>query len=218
MVLIIEKYTGFAPFYDLLSGEAPVYRAGRRIGIRFLDLAEGAQVLDLGCGTGLNFGYLEERIGTTGTIIGVDRSAEMLAQARRKATRNGWKNIILIQADALSTSPESLREAITSQGGQALSDAALATYALSLMDPWETGWTLLQQLTAPKGSLCVVDMQEPESRIPGIRTLARLACALGGADITAHPWRAVERDCDDVASESARSGHLQIRAGHRRSP
>lgn len=213
MILIAEKYSSFAPFYDLMSAEIPVYRAGRKIGIRSLDLQPGAQVLDLGCGTGLNFRHLIERIGPTGTIIGIDRSAEMLERARQKALRQEWSNIILIQADVTTTPSESIIESITAQGGRPLGDAALATYALSLMNPWQAGWETMRKLTTPGQCLCVVDMQEPTSPIPGTRTLARLACRLGGADITAHPWRAVERDCVDVITESARARHLQIRTG-----
>ncbi len=214
VILIADKYSSFAPLYDLMSAEIPVYRAGRKLGVQTLDLHPGAQVLDVGCGTGLNFRHLKERIGPAGTIVGIDRSAEMLAQARRKATRQGWTNIILVQADTTTTPTEAIIESITSQGGLPLSDAALATYALSLMKPWEAGWTMMQDLTAPGGRLCVVDMQDPTSRIPGARALARLACRLGGADITAHPFAAVERDCIDVTARSARAGHLQIRTGH----
>ncbi|MHA7283870.1 class I SAM-dependent methyltransferase [Arthrobacter sp. TMS2-4] len=213
VVLIAEEYSRLAPFYDLVSGEIPVYRAGRLLGIRSLELEPGHQVLDIACGTGLNFAHLKERIGPTGTIIGIDRSAHMLAQARRKADRRGWTNIILIQADATVSSAASLSASITSQGGKALSDATLGTYALSLMTPWEAAWDTMKGLTAPSGSLCVVDMQEPASRIPGMTALARLACRLGGADITAHPWRGLERDCIHIVGASARGGHLQVRTG-----
>lgn len=213
MIPIAEKYSSFAPLYDLMSAEFPVYRAGRKLGINALNLEPGHQVLDLGCGTGLNFGLLKERIGPTGTIIGIDRSPGMLAQARRKADRFGWTNIILIQADATTMSPSSISSSITAQGGRNLSDTTLATYALSLMNPWEAAWDAMKQLTRPGGSLCIVDMQESTSHVLGMRILARLACRLGGADITAHPWRAVEQDCTDVTEASARSGHLQVRTG-----
>ncbi|WP_206604348.1 class I SAM-dependent methyltransferase [Arthrobacter pityocampae] len=216
MVPIAEKYSRFAPFYDLLSGEFPVYRAGRVLGIRSLDLEPGHQVLDLACGTGLNFAHLQDRIGPSGTIVGIDRSAEMLAQARRKADRRGWSNIILLQADATTSSAASLSASIASRGGKDLSDATLATYALSLMKPWEAAWETMKDLTAPSGSLCVVDMQDPASRIPGMTALARVACRLGGADITVQPWQGLERDCTQVTGAAARGGHLQVRTGRRR--
>ena len=208
-------YSRIGPFYDLISGEYPVYRAGRELGITALQLTEGAQVLDLGCGTGLNFPLLQRAVGPGGLIVGVDRSAGMLAQARRRATRQGWRNVLLIEADATALDVGDLRRAVEERGGRAAFDAAIATYSLSLMSPWHAAWDRMLQLTSPGGTLSVVDMQEPSGRWKATTPLAQLACRLGGADITAHPWRAVEQDCTDVRSFSTRGGHLQIRAGLR---
>ncbi|WP_051476550.1 methyltransferase domain-containing protein [Arthrobacter sp. Br18] len=216
MIPIADKYSTFARFYDAMSGEYPVYRAGRKIGINMLRQRPGAQVLDVGCGTGLNFSLLQGQVTPGGTIIGIDRSPEMLVQARRRAERNGWTNIILIQADATAVSPTDIGSRIAAEGGRAQSDAVLATYALSLMKDWEAAWTTMVSLAAPGASLCVVDMQKPVGLATVLTPLAKTACWLGGSDIDAHPWTAAERDCADVLAASARGGHLQIRAGTRR--
>ena len=208
-----DKYTLFAPFYDLLSGEYPVYHAGRVLGIDALAPTTGQQVLDIGCGTGLNFSLLQEHIGTSGTIVGIDRSAEMLRQARRRARARGWQNVILIQADMMLLDPGAIAARIEACGGKTVSDAALATYSLSLMGNWEQAWTNMTGLIATPARVGVVDMQDPEGRARWLTPLARLACALGGSDITAAPWQAVEEHCTDVVRASARGGHLQIRAG-----
>ncbi|WP_216699809.1 methyltransferase domain-containing protein [Arthrobacter sp. H5] len=215
MIPIAGKYSTFAPFYDVMSGEYPVYRAGRETGIKMLRQPSGAQVLDVGCGTGLNFSLLQSQIAPGGTIVGIDRSPEMLVQARRRAERNGWTNVILIQADATELSPTDIGSRIAAQGGRAHSDAILATYALSLMKDWETAWANMVSLAAPGASLCVVDMQKPVGLSAALTLLAKAACWLGGSDIDAHPWTAVERDCADVKAASARGGHLQIRTGTR---
>lgn len=190
-----------------------MYRAGRLLGIEMLDLHPGAQVLDIGCGTGLNFPLLQRRIGVDGTIVGVDRSPGMLARARRKASRNGWSNVILLEADATAMSPPDVSARISAEGGTEFSDAVLATYSLSLMGEWERAWNNMVALGAPAAEMGVVDMQEPTGAFSAMAPLARAACRLGGADITAHPWLAVERDCTDVRAASARGGHLQIRVG-----
>lgn len=212
---IAGKYSSFAPLYDALSGEYPVYRAGRTLGVRDLRLSRGAQVLDVGCGTGLNFGLLQRAVGPSGTIVGIDRSPQMLARARRKAEQNGWTNVILIEADATTLSVDATRSAISAQGGRAACDAAIATYALSLMESWEDAWSRMLHLVRPGGALSVVDMQDPVGAYTVLTPLARLACRIGGADITAHPWRGVEQDCTDVRTASARGGHLQVRTGRR---
>ncbi|MBM7849626.1 hypothetical protein [Arthrobacter roseus] len=71
-------------------------------------------------------------------------------------------------------------------------------------------------MSSPGASMTVVDMQEPTGVFALTTPLARAACHLGGADITAHPWTGLERDCADVQAASARGGHLQIRTGRRR--
>ncbi|MFC0458502.1 class I SAM-dependent methyltransferase [Arthrobacter liuii] len=190
-----------------------MYRAGRDRGIEALGPRPGEQVLDVGCGTGLNFALLRGRIGPAGTIIGIDRSAQMLEQARRRAARAGWKNVILIQADAVFLDPAAIRSTIQGQGGSPESDAALATYSLSLMPEWRRAWTNLKALLKAEARVAVVDMKVPEGWARLLTPLAWAACALGGADITAHPWQAVEEDCTNVLRSSARAGHLQIRAG-----
>ncbi|MFD1845201.1 class I SAM-dependent methyltransferase [Arthrobacter flavus] len=215
VIPIAGKYSTFARFYDVMSGEYPVYRAGRETGIGKLRPTAGAQVLDVGCGTGLNFGLLQERVTPGGTIVGIDRSSEMLAQARRRAERNGWTNVILIRADATALSPTDIRARIEAEGGRAHSDAVLATYALSLMADWDRAWSNMVSLTAPEARLCVVDLQKPVGIFAALTPLAKVACWLGGSDIDAHPWTGVERDCADVTVASARGGHLQIRAGTR---
>ncbi len=161
---------------------------------------------------------LQDRVGPSGTIVGIDRSARMLDQARRRAIKAGWDNVILIQADAVLLDPAELRATIQGQGGSGTSDAALATYALSLMPEWRKAWANLTELLRDDARVAVVDMQEPLGWARLLTPLARAACALGGADIAARPWQAVEEDCTGVIRDSARAGHLQIRAGTLRGP
>lgn len=211
----MDRYRIFAPFYDLLSGEYPVYRTGRLRGIEALGPAQGAQVLDAGCGTGLSFEPLQERIGSMGMIVGIDQSPEMLRQARARAIKHGWQYVILIQADAATVPAADVVRQIGACGGRPHCDAALATYALSLMPQWHSAWQNMLEWCHAGAALAVVDMQPPVGTAAIFSPLARLACRLGGSDITARPWRAVEEDCDDLACSSAWGGHIQIRAGRK---
>lgn len=178
-----------------------------------LRLAPGQQVLDIGCGTGLNFSLLQQKITSAGRIVAIDRSAEMLRQARRRAARRGWQNVTFIQADATTMTPTDVGARLVAAGGRALSDAALATYALSLMPEWERAWANMRTMTTTVARLGVVDMQKPTGRYSVMTPLAVAACRLGGSDIDAHPWTGVERDCPEVEAASARGEHLQIRVG-----
>jgi demethylmenaquinone methyltransferase/2-methoxy-6-polyprenyl-1,4-benzoquinol methylase len=79
----------------------------------------GDSVVDIACGTGLNFPLIEEVIGPDGRIVGVDLTDAMLAQAQDRIEANGWSNISLVQADAAGFSfPAEV-------------DAILSTYAMT---------------------------------------------------------------------------------------
>ena len=51
----------------------------------FADIPEGANVLDLGCGAGLDALIAAGRVGARGRVLGVDFSEAMLTRARRAA-------------------------------------------------------------------------------------------------------------------------------------
>ncbi len=203
-----ERYTVSARAYDLISGERPVYRRGRIAGIAELALGPGGSVLDLGCGTGLNHPLLVAAVGPTGRVVGLDRSPQMLAQARRRATRHGWSQVRTVQADMVDG-------AGAAEGGPAGFDAVIATYALSLVSEWERAWAHALGALRPGGRIAVVDLALPTGRGRVLTPLARLACALGGSDPHAHPWTALERDCTDVTASTLWGGHVQVRAGNR---
>jgi len=101
---LIETYRKKAKHYDVTSRlyPAPGYpqRAQRLQAVRALGLRPGDTVVDMACGTGLNFRLLEMVVGPRGRIIGVDLTDAMLARAQTRIETNGWGNISLVQADA----------------------------------------------------------------------------------------------------------------------
>ena len=200
------RYRFSARFYDLISAEWPVYRAGRVAAIDLLALRPGHRVLDIGCGTGLNFPLVQHLIGPTGSITGVDASAQMLAQAQRRSRTAGWDNVRLIEADATTLDAQAM-----DVGGDF--DAVISTYALSLMSDWPRVVSLMIAAARPGGRVAVVDMQTPVGLAKVWTPLARLACLLGGSDIEARPWTAVESTLTNVRRASLRGGHLQVRVG-----
>jgi ubiquinone/menaquinone biosynthesis C-methylase UbiE len=72
----------------------------RRRAVEQLQLSPGSTVIDVGCGTGLCFPYIEEAIGPTGHVVAIDASTSMLAKARATAEGNGWRNITFIHSAA----------------------------------------------------------------------------------------------------------------------
>ena len=88
-----EKYRRMAGRYDRLVRLA---EGVRRESVERMQLQAGDVVLDVGCGTGLSFPLIEQRIGGEGTIVGIDLSPEMLGRARERIGSAGWQNITLI--------------------------------------------------------------------------------------------------------------------------
>ena len=101
---LIETYRKKAKHYDITSRLYPVpgypQRAQRLRAVRALGLRPGDTVVDMACGTGLNFRLLEKVVGPGGRIVGVDLTDAMLARAQDRIATNGWSNVSLVQADA----------------------------------------------------------------------------------------------------------------------
>jgi ubiquinone/menaquinone biosynthesis C-methylase UbiE len=86
-------YQRHAPHYDLalriyrlIGLRAETYRLRA---IELLHLEPGDIVVDLGCGTGLSFPSLLEKVGSEGRLIGVDLTPGMLTVARERIQRFG---------------------------------------------------------------------------------------------------------------------------------
>jgi ubiquinone/menaquinone biosynthesis C-methylase UbiE len=56
----------------------------KRRSVAGLDLRPGLTVADIGCGPGTDLGRLADAVAPGGSVIGVDRDAAMLAEARRR--------------------------------------------------------------------------------------------------------------------------------------
>ena len=120
---LIETYRKKAKHYDITSRLYPVpcypQRTQRLRAVHALGLRPGDTVVDIACGTGLNFPLLEKDIGPGGRIVGVDLTDAMLARAQDRVKANGWSNVSLVQADAAGFDfPAGI-------------DAVLSTYAMT---------------------------------------------------------------------------------------
>src|SRR5882762_1041393 len=70
--------------------------------LREAGLAPGMRVLDLGCGTGDVAMLAAEIVGSEGEVVGIDRSADVLAVAQERALGAGHMNIEFREAAAES--------------------------------------------------------------------------------------------------------------------
>ncbi|MGE3192013.1 MAG: class I SAM-dependent methyltransferase [Microbacteriaceae bacterium] len=193
-------YDRGAGLYDVLSGETLIYRRGREAGVHLLGLRSGDAVLDVGCGTGLNFPLLIDAVGATGRVIGLDRSAAMLEVADRRVTTHGWSNVTTVHADATDFTVIDV--------GVVRVDAVIATYSLSVIDDWSAAWDRMRDILRSGGRAGIVDMQRPTGAATILSPLAQLACWVGRSDIDAHPWSVLQASGGDYRQVTVRGGHI----------
>ncbi len=74
------------------------FRHWRKRLVARLPLQGGDTVLDVGCGTGLCMSLVQQEVGDTGAIVGIDASEQMLAVAADRVAEHGWNNVRLIAA------------------------------------------------------------------------------------------------------------------------
>jgi demethylmenaquinone methyltransferase/2-methoxy-6-polyprenyl-1,4-benzoquinol methylase len=89
------QYGAMARNYELRTASGDQWR---RDLVVELAPRPGEVILDVGCGTGRNFEQIQQTLGPTGRLIGIEQSPEMLAHARALVERNGWTNVELVGA------------------------------------------------------------------------------------------------------------------------
>lgn len=68
-----------------------------------IGIKPGERVLDLGCGPGGTLHLLAKRVGRTGSVFGIDRSAHFVQQARRFVADLGLSQVEVDEGDAYDT-------------------------------------------------------------------------------------------------------------------
>jgi len=90
-----KLYSEFAPLYDKIFGKIFYSRLERVI--EELDIPPGAEVFEVGAGTGTSFPAYPSHCEVTG----IDLAPDMLARAQRKIRDNGWAHLKVLEMNAL---------------------------------------------------------------------------------------------------------------------
>jgi len=196
-----KRYDITANFYYLLGFREWQYR---KRAIEALTLQPGDTVVEIGCGTGLNFSLLQAQVGPSGRIIGVDMTDAMLDKARERIDRNDWLNVELVHCDAASYEfPKDVC-------------GIISTFALTLVPEFDQVIQRGTQSLPAGGHWVVADLRMPDNWFrhfyPLLIPLFRpFGVTLDLAD--RHPWESIEKYLRETTMEEYFLGFTYVASG-----
>ncbi len=198
------NYDVTANLYYLLGFREQAYR---KRAVRALGLQPGGVVVEIGCGTGLNFTLLQDQIGPVGRIVGVDLTQAMLEKARRRSRRKGWKNVELVHSSAAQFNYPGTVNGI------------ISTFAMTLIPEYDSVIRRGVACLAPGGRIAILDFKAPMGWPAWLIQLwlgitRPFAVTLDLAE--RRPYESVQRWCQGASLEEFYSGLAYLSVGERR--
>lgn len=190
-------------FYPLIGLRIGTYR---RRAVEYLNLKPGDFVVDVGCGTGLCFSLLMEKIGPNGTLLGVDISSEMLLRANERVKHAGWANVQLVHSDiAKFDFPSGI-------------NGAISTGVFGYIKERDEVIEKLYEALVDGGRLVIVDGKRPNSWPTWLfKIFVRLSSPFGLTEdyFNSNTWEIVERLFENPTFEEIYGGLLYISSGEK---
>jgi ubiquinone/menaquinone biosynthesis C-methylase UbiE len=161
---VAKNYDQASQWYDLFTKSLLDWLLGlgkyrERILNRLGEL-NNARVLEIGCGTGLNFKHILARIKPDGELVGLDYSSGMLEKARQKIETNDWKGVTLVKDDAAKL--EHLQGSF---------DAIVAYWCYGIVHDLDDALERALEILSPGGRIAILDFQRTKPENQWLRLL-----------------------------------------------
>ncbi len=194
------RWTRWAPIYDL---RVRPFLRWRRPAVDALRLRTGDTVLDVACGTGLNFALLAQRVGPGGRVIGLDLTRAMLLRAQRKISRRLPGRVSLLEGDAaaLPLADDSV-------------DAVICSYGMVIVPDYRRAIAEAVRVLRPGGRLVLLEPQRGSAFWAKVATpFVAFAGRFGGVDVDRRPWRELGAHLEDVSRREYAGGIICVASG-----
>ena len=194
-------YDLFSRIYD--SSLEPMYRGQRERAIEVLRIEPGSVVVDLPCGTGQSFPGLSRAVGPSGRVVGVDLSAGMLREAKRRIERDAMTNVTLLEKNAMDLSVDDLGTT---------PDRLHVFLGMTVFPDHDAVFERLWSLLAPGGRCVLVDVHAEQ---PGFQ--GKMVEWLARADLRRRFWEPLEKrgqsfTREDLAFDARHGGQIMAAA------
>lgn len=176
-----KRYDISANIYYFLGIREFAYR---KMAAQALNLKQGDTVVEIGCGTGLNFNFLRQKVGPEGKIIGVDLTPDMLSMADKRIKHKGWSNITLVRSDAAA------------YGFPGPIDGIISTFALTLVPEYDKVIQRGAAALSPGSRFVIVDFKKTDDWPMCLVKLFVIFTRPFGVSLDLadrHPWESVAR-------------------------
>ncbi len=176
----------------------------RKLAVESINLKKGDTVVEIGCGTGSNFSYLQKAVCSNGKIIGVDLTSSMLAEAKDMIDKNGWKNVELIQSDAASFEfPKKV-------------NGILSTFAITMVPEFDQVILNGSKALLPRGKWVIMDFKLPTNWLAKFSPILVLLIQPYGGTLEMadrHPWKSLQKYLLNVSMNEFWGGMAYIACG-----
>jgi demethylmenaquinone methyltransferase/2-methoxy-6-polyprenyl-1,4-benzoquinol methylase len=182
-------YNRIAPFYDLEAASVGFSASSywRKIAVGMLNLVPGMRVLDIACGTGLNFNVIENHIGEHGELVGIDLAWKMLDNALRRCGKNDWNNVRLVHESIVDYKPRTRF------------DAAVCTLAMEIVPDYKEAVDNIFRLLKPHGRFAMIGVKTSRDFPFSILNLPfKWLCTVGKFDLSKNVASYIKSKYSDV--------------------
>jgi demethylmenaquinone methyltransferase/2-methoxy-6-polyprenyl-1,4-benzoquinol methylase len=144
-----------------------------------------------------------DAVGAGGRVVGIDLTDAMLARARGRVERAGWRNVELVRCDAADFEFPGI-------------DGVISTYALTLVPEFDEVIRKAAAALAPRKRMVVVDFKAPDAWPTWL--LKAIVPLLRPFGVTLplrerRPWEAMRRYFPNVEVRERYLGTTYVAAG-----
>jgi len=199
-----KNYDFWARLYWIAGIRTEYYR---KCAIESLNACKGGKIIDLCCGTGLNFPLIMKKVGKTGKITGVDITDAMLKKAKERVVKNKWKNITLVHSDAAKYK------------FPAKADGVVTTLALTLSPEYDEVIKNAHTTLRKGGRFVILDFKMPEGPAKMLAPFLIFLTKPYGIKrelASRHPWESIKRYFRNLHMREFYMGFLYVAYGEKK--